>query len=159
MLSSDTGTELAILDTQTASKLSALGNISTVRFAAIVQSNILTKRQKRSNPGLQVFSLSINILGVKSAADAVSRQLSKLSAYLQHPESLQIGIEYHNPQFLTFGDENINMNELIGMGNNYHWNSKNKISEEIGNIFESLGNVTVGKSSLPFEGLTSILKR
>ncbi|KAI1775100.1 SNF2 family N-terminal domain-containing protein [Hypoxylon cercidicola] len=159
MLYSDIGTEFAVLDTRTGSQLNALRNTSMVRFEAIVQSSTFTKRQKRGQSKSQTFSLSVNLLGMKSTAKAVGCQLSELSAYLQHPRSLQPGIEYLNPQFLTFADENVNMNELIGIGNKCHWNSTNKISEEIGNIFESLGNVTVEENSVSLEGLISALKK
>ncbi|KAI5861653.1 SNF2 family N-terminal domain-containing protein [Durotheca rogersii] len=139
--------------------LSVLGETPGVCFEAVIPSNIFAKRQQRAKRGPQRFSLSINIFGSREAADDVALRLSKASAYLQHPQSLRAGVEYRNPQFLTFG-EDLNMRDLVGIGNEPSWVLNTKISEEVERILESLTHTDVGtgeKLQLPSE-LTSTLK-
>ncbi|KAI0161065.1 hypothetical protein GGR52DRAFT_586385 [Hypoxylon sp. FL1284] len=154
----DTNTEFAVLDTRTTSTLIALRSFPIVRFEAIVQSRYFVKRQRRASASLTNFPLSINVFGAKSDSDVVGLQLSKLSAYLQHPESLPPNIEYFNPQFLSFAGENISMNELVGTANDCYLDIRSRISDEVGSIFESLGKVTVEDTSLSLEGLRSRLE-
>ncbi|KAI0599782.1 SNF2 family N-terminal domain-containing protein [Biscogniauxia sp. FL1348] len=159
LLYSETGAEFAVLDIRTASKLNALKGMQMVRFEAVVRSSIFAKRQRGGKQGSQSFPVSINIFGSKSTADDVASRLSKLSAYLQHPEWLHTEAEYHNPQFLPLADRNLKMNDLIGLGSESPWNLKIKISEEIGSILESLTHVAAEDKIEYVAGLTSTLKR
>jgi len=53
-------------------------------------------------------------------------RLSNVSAYLQHPKSLDADSEYHNLRFLTFADENLNVGDVIGIKNDSLWDSENQ---------------------------------
>ncbi|KAI2770756.1 SNF2 family N-terminal domain-containing protein [Daldinia loculata] len=157
-LYSETGAEVGILDTRTSSSLDALKDYPRARFEAVFSAQAFTKRRHKGKPGSQLFAVSINIFGLKSAASDAANRLSNASAFLQHPQSLHEGAVYNNPQFLTF-DENLNMNGFIGQGSGNMLNSKTKISEEISNILESLTDVTTEEDLEPPIGLTSKLKR
>ncbi|KAI0444887.1 SNF2 family N-terminal domain-containing protein [Xylaria telfairii] len=154
------GGEFAILDTRTTSRLSALSGTPMLRFEAVVESSIFSKRKRGSKKGPRIFPLSINIFGPKSAADGVAYALSKVSAFLQHPQSLHEEGEYHNPQLLTFGNDESNMRHLVGSGNNSTYAANLKILGEVERILDSLPHANVGAAQqleLP-AGLTSELK-
>ncbi|KAI0907155.1 SNF2 family N-terminal domain-containing protein [Ustulina deusta] len=160
VLCSENGDEFAVLDTRTASRLSALSETPMLRFEAVVRSSVFLKRQRISKQVSQSFQLSINIFGSMSTADDVAYQLSKVSAYLQHPESLHSEVEYHNPQFLTFANEEFNMRDFVGTVNNSPCVlDTTSISEEVGRILESLAYTDVATEKLEFPtGLTAELK-
>ncbi|KAI0847485.1 SNF2 family N-terminal domain-containing protein, partial [Daldinia vernicosa] len=158
VICSEAGTELGILDTRTSCRLDALKDYPTVRFEAVAPAQVFTKRRHKGKSGLRSFPVSINILGLKLNASDAAYRLSKLSAFLQHPQSLDKEALYDNPQFLTFHDENLNMSTFIGVGNSSGLNSKTKISEEINNILESLTYVTTDEDSESPVGLVSKLK-
>ncbi|KAI2462808.1 SNF2 family N-terminal domain-containing protein [Annulohypoxylon bovei var. microspora] len=152
--------DFAYLDTRTVSKLNTLRGVPTVRFEAVIQSSVFTKRQRGSKLGPQLFPVSINIFGSKSAADDAASRLSNCSICLQHPKSLYAEVEYHNPQFLTFDDdENLNMSGFIGMENDSPWALKINISEVIGSILESLTEVATEEILELPTALTSTLKK
>ncbi|KAI1752665.1 SNF2 family N-terminal domain-containing protein [Xylaria castorea] len=90
-----------------------------LRFEAVVESSIFSKRQRGANQRPRIYPLSINIFGSISIADDVACGLSKVSAFLQHPQSLHAEIEYHNPQLLTFANDDPNMRGLVGIGNDF----------------------------------------
>ncbi|KAI0530449.1 SNF2 family N-terminal domain-containing protein [Xylaria digitata] len=141
--------------------MSAVRETPMLRFEAVVESNIFPKRQRRAKNVPRSFPLTINIFGSKLAADCVASQLSQVSAYLQHPRSpLHAGLVYHNPQFLPFSNEGWNMGDLIGTGNGPTWAPKNKVSEEVGRILESLAHTDIAadKEMELHVGLISKLK-
>ncbi|KAF3058712.1 putative SWI/SNF-related matrix-associated actin-dependent regulator of chromatin subfamily A member 3-like 2 [Daldinia childiae] len=157
-LYSEAGTEFGILDTRTSSSLDALKDYPKARFEAVFLAQAFTKRRHKGKPGSQLFPVSINIFGLKSTANEAAYRLSKASAFLQHPQSLNKEAIYNNPQFLTF-DENLNMSIFIGQGSGNMLNSKTKISEEINDILESLTYVAADEDLEPPVGLSSKLKR
>ncbi|KAI1467939.1 SNF2 family N-terminal domain-containing protein [Daldinia caldariorum] len=159
VLLSQDGTEFGILDTRSSLSLKSLDNYQMIRFEAVVSASYFTKRRRKGSSGPSLYPLSINIFGLKPTATDVAYSLSKASAYLQHPESLEKEAIYENPQFLTFSDENQSMNGLIGTGNRNVPNSQTNISGEINNILESLTNVNTDEDiGLP-TALHSKLKR
>lgn len=155
----DDGVESAVLDNQTIDNLNGLKVGSTVRFEAVVQSSVFTKRQRGRNRLPQLFALSINVYGTNSSADGISSQIAKLSIYLQHPRSLYAEVEYRNPQYLIFNNEDIDMRQLIGIGSDSPQISQMKISKEVENILESLTGVNFTGEKFEVPGtLTSKLK-
>lgn len=161
LLLSEDDDEFAVLDTQTASRLSAVSEIPMLRFEAVVRSDVFFKRQRRAKHTSRTFPLSINIFGSKAAADDAASRLSQASAYLQHPQSeLKLGIVYHNPQFLPFPEEDWNMRQLIGTGNTSPRLPDRNISEVVGRILESLAHINIAANEeLELHvGLTSQLK-
>ncbi|KAI0976950.1 SNF2 family N-terminal domain-containing protein [Xylaria arbuscula] len=161
MLISTNGCEFAVIDNRTVSRLRAVSEMPMLRFEAVVQSNVLVKRQRRAKHQPRTFPLSINIFGLRLVADDIASRLSAVSAYLQHPRSsLHAGVIYHNPQLLTFLDEDQDMSALVGTGNGSSWELNTRISDEVGIILESLAHADIAadrKLELPV-GLTSKLK-
>ncbi|KAG6353569.1 hypothetical protein INS49_005531 [Diaporthe citri] len=92
-------------------KLVVLRQISGVRCEAVVPNRTILKRKAKSS---SPFQLSINIFGPRNAAEDVSGALSKVHAFLQHPQTLHDGVEYHNPDMVVFPGQNTTMNHLIG---------------------------------------------
>ncbi|OTB05739.1 hypothetical protein M426DRAFT_259935 [Hypoxylon sp. CI-4A] len=158
-LCSDSHEDFAVLDIGTIFKLDALKNIPGVRFEAVAQSNHFTKRLRGKKHGPQSFHVSINVFGSKSVADDVASHLLKVSAYLQHPEFLQSEIEYYNPQFLRFDDDRLDMKDLIKTEAKSPWDIRIMISEEIGNILDSLTGIEVHEDLILPAGLTTALKK
>ncbi|KAI1477417.1 SNF2 family N-terminal domain-containing protein [Daldinia eschscholtzii] len=158
-LSSEDGTEFGVLDIRSSSSLNSLDDYRMIRFEAVISASLFTKRQRKEKSGSQLFPLSINIFGWKSTAIGVAYNLSKVSAYLQHPESLDKEAKYENPQCLAFSDGDENMNNLIGTGNGNKPNLQAKISKEINSILESLTYVNTEENIGSPIGLSSKLKR
>ncbi|KAI0414745.1 SNF2 family N-terminal domain-containing protein [Xylaria grammica] len=156
VLRSENDDDFAVLDTRTAFSLHAISGTPMLRFEAIVQSSSFTKRQRRARKSSHTFPLSINIFGSRSAADDVADQLSKVSAYLQHPQSLKTNVKYHNPQLLTFVGEESDTGKFVGMANNSLAALNNKVSEEVGRILESLTHTNIAHQE---DGVRFILQR
>ncbi|KAI8951872.1 SNF2 family N-terminal domain-containing protein [Xylaria longipes] len=156
----ESGSEFAVLDTRTTSRLSALSETPMLRFEAVVESSIFSKRQRGGKPRPRIFPLSVNIFGSMTTADDVACRLSKVSTFLQHPQSLHEEVEYHNPQLLTFANDDSNMRDLVGIGNNSIWALNINVVGEVGRILESLTHtdiVSEQELELPI-GLLSKLK-
>ncbi|KAI0188849.1 SNF2 family N-terminal domain-containing protein [Astrocystis sublimbata] len=161
VLYSDHGEGFAILDTRTTSHLGTLSDIPLLRLEAIIESNIFSKRLRGRKQNLETFALSINIFGSRTSADSVADRLSKVSAFLQHPYSLDAGIEYYNPQLLIFADDALDMRDLVGIGNFHLQTLQTNIIGEVGRILESLtheDDVSGQELELPI-GLLSQLKK
>ncbi|RYC57351.1 hypothetical protein CHU98_g8859 [Xylaria longipes] len=139
----ESGSEFAVLDTRTTSRLSALSETPMLRFEAVVESSIFSKRQRGGKPRPRIFPLSVNIFGSMTTADDVACRLSKVSTFLQHPQSLHEEVEYHNPQLLTFANDDSNMRDLVGIGNNSIWALNINVVGEVGRILESLTHTDI----------------
>ncbi|OTB16744.1 hypothetical protein K445DRAFT_317035 [Daldinia sp. EC12] len=159
VLFTEDGAEFGILDIRSSSSLNSLEDYRMIRFEAVISVSYFAKRRRKETSSPQLFPLSINIFGLKSTATRVAYSLSKVSAYLQHPELLDKEAKYENPQCLTLSGRDENMNGLVDISNGNGPNSKTKISEEINGILESLTYVNTEESiGLP-TGLSSKLKR
>ncbi|KAI0857459.1 SNF2 family N-terminal domain-containing protein [Xylaria cubensis] len=139
----ESGSEFAVLDTQTASRLSALSGTPMLRFEAVIESSTFSKRQRGAKQRQRTFPLSVNILGSKSVAEDVACRLSKVSAFLQHPHSLCVEVEYCNPQLLAFANDDSNMRDLVGIGNHYLQTLNSNIIGEVGRILDSLTHTNI----------------
>lgn len=158
VLESSNGLELASLDTRSITQLAALEALPFVRFEAVIDTGTISKRRKGSRRKPEPLNLSINVFGPKSTADDVGRRLSKVSAFLQHPKIVPLGIEYYNPQFLVFPEEDTDMKDFIGITNTPAWAQRIKISDEVGDIMDSLVDVVTDSEWQPPTGLVSLLK-
>ncbi|KAH6873890.1 SNF2 family N-terminal domain-containing protein [Thelonectria olida] len=159
ILESSHGIELALLDVSSSTKLVALQGIPFVRSEAVVDASTVSKRRIKSKRRREPLHLSINIFGPMSSADDVGTRLSKVSAFLQHPKTVPQGVEYHNPQFLIFPEDDTNMNDFIGITNASAWAQKIKISDEVGEIMDSLDDIATESEWQPPTGLVSLLKK
>lgn len=77
------------MDVQTASKLQTLSNVSGTRSEAVVETRTMIKRRSKS---ATPFKVSINICSPGGVAEEVSSTLSKVKAFLQHPQTLDARI-------------------------------------------------------------------
>lgn len=153
-LFSNQGVDFAVLDVQSASKLQALTHVPGTRSEAVVETRILMKRRSKSTTP---FHVSINIFGPGKGAEEVSLALSRVKAFLQHPQDLNPSIIYRNPDYLTFPGVNINMKDCIGIGTS-SWQAdhlKRDIEDILGSLGQVMDNVDIG----PIAGLKSTLKK
>lgn len=145
-------TQLAILDVQMTSKLVVLRQISGVKCEAVVPNRTILKRKAMSSAP---FQISINIFGPRKAADEVSVAFSKVNAFLQHPETLNVDVEYYNPDMLIFPGQNTAMNHLIGTSQLLI--EESKLCRDVRGILDSLSQVAEGDELGHLEGLVSAL--
>lgn len=153
-LFSDQGVSFAVLDVRTASKLQALIHVPGTRSEAVVETRVLMKRRSKSTTP---FDVSINLFGPDNVAEEVSLALSKVKAFLQHPQTLDANIEYRNPDFLTFPGVKVNMKDCVGIGTP-SWQAdhlKRDIENILGSLGQAMDNVDIG----PIAGLRSTLKK
>lgn len=147
--------QLADLDVHTASKLMGTRQIPGTRYEAVVERRSTTKRPVKA---LSPFRLSVNILGPRKAAEEVSHALSKVNAFLQHPQALGVNIDYYNPDMLVFGGQESTMKHLVGT---YTPSSceETRLSRDVQAILESLSVVADGVQLGRIEGLVSALTK
>lgn len=155
-LCSDDGVKFAVLDLQTATRLQSLNRIAGTRFEAVVELRNFNKRKIQNK---SPFSLTVNILGPRDAADKVSLTLSQIDVFLQHPQALDSSVDYFNPDMLVFpGDETI-MRKYIGIGTP-SWKHEHLV-QDIEKILGSLGQgaASEGDELHPLDGLKSALTK
>lgn len=149
--------KIAILDVQTTSKLVALRHIPGVRYEALVENRAASKRKSRPPP----FEVSVNIFGPRSSSVEISRALSQVHAFLQHPHALNPDVDYYNPDILCYPGQKNTMNEFIGASIPVHLDGKSKVFNHVESILESLSQATevfeMGQLSDAPNGLSSTL--
>lgn len=156
LLESRENESYAILDTHSTRKLAVLKELSSVKLEAITDAGNLLKRRNKKNRR-QTFSVFVNIFGPQDVASDAASRLSKASAFLQHPKSLEPGIIYSNPQFFRIPGMDEDMNKYIGLGDRLSSQRKVMISAEIHDILCSLTRVESFQAGLP-QGIQAILK-
>lgn len=141
-------TAFAIADQVTQDTLAALRQVPSVRFEAVLGTVVLSKRKKgltRKSPVLE--DISINVFGPQDSVveNEVAKRLSKVSGFLQHPKDLNSDIKYRNPQFFVVPGEEINFNDLIGVGEQSleTANLRARVRGEVDSILESLNVASV----------------
>lgn len=143
--------EFAVLDTRSTRKLTAIGDVTSIRFEAAIEAEKLKKRKKDTKVNPTPFEVTINIYGLGSVADDVQSKLSAASAFLQHPKTLLKGKIYRNPQILEFAEGQIDMQCFVGITNDPPSTRRARISDEINNIFGSLEDGACPDMELEFE--------
>ncbi|KAL8365396.1 hypothetical protein RB595_004276 [Gaeumannomyces hyphopodioides] len=127
------GVRLGMLDIVTGRLLKALDGIDGILFQAVIRS---VDVQAKTNG---ILPVSINILGPESRTDLVGDRLASLNAYLQHPYTLDSGVEYLNPHFFQKKREYIT--HLVGAVED---SPEKMLSDEIEDVMASLsaGNLS-----------------
>ncbi|SPJ80180.1 uncharacterized protein FTOL_08572 [Fusarium torulosum] len=146
----------AILDTHSTRKLAVLSDLCSVKLEAITNTSNLSKRRSKKKR-CQTFSVFINIFGPHDVASDAASRLSKASAFLQHPKSLEPGIIYSNPQFFRVPGMDKDMNKYVGLGDRLSNQRKAMISAAIHDILCSLTRVESFQAGLP-QGIQATLK-
>jgi hypothetical protein len=159
VLDSSSGSQFAVLDNNTTSRLAVLADLAAVRLEAVVDFAEMAKRRKKRKTNFGIFSVSINLLGPGSLSTEVATRLGTVSGYLQHPKTVAEGIEYQNPQFLRFQDDNSQMQNLVGIVGNLHLARRARVADELDRILESLAEASSDYELPPCDGLMTPLKR
>ncbi|CAI0652968.1 unnamed protein product [Colletotrichum noveboracense] len=128
----------AELDTQSHKQLQTIYDVHSVRFKAVAEEAAVSKRKRAIAASPKPIDVSINVYGLRSVADEVGTRLSASSIFLQHPKALPLEIEYNNPQFLEFSEDEADMKALVGITNDSPSAQRAKMSEEISNILDCL---------------------
>ncbi|KAF4980976.1 hypothetical protein FZEAL_3133 [Fusarium zealandicum] len=157
VLQNNASEEFAVLDTRTIDKLAALEGLPSIYFEALCPVSEFSKRRSKGQRQGRSFPVSINVFGPQDAAGEVGARLSRVSGLLQHPKTLHESIQYDNPQYLRFPNEDLDMKDFIGFGGKPSEDKQTKVSAEINDILNSLTTVKADSFSLP-DGLLSSLK-
>ena len=93
------GKAFALLDSDSANLAEELGTLGSLRFQAVFQPQTsLQKRVSRSKK--TIIEIAVNIYGLPNLAEVVGTSLTRQGHFLQHPDVIDPGIKYENPQFL-----------------------------------------------------------
>ena len=121
---SSTGQPFAVLDVRSGSMLRDIANMSTARFQVTFTSSLAAQEVPKKVPRQTATSpveVLVNIYARGSQCKAIDRLLQKTDTFLQHPEAVDDGIDYVNPQyFMPFGSVP-NMNHKINANNASPW--------------------------------------
>ena len=137
------GKNFAILDSHITRILHNIQDIGPVRLQAIIQhgptdnsaiKNVGSTIQKR------VIEVSINLYGIPSLAKTMGDALSKERKFLQHPDAVDSGISYVNPQYFCPPGESGNLDHMVGTGRG-NPSSMQSIYSEVDKIMDSLDKV------------------
>ena len=134
------GKSFAILDSHITRILHEVQDVGPVRLQAIIQhgptdnyaiENIGSTTQKR------VIEISINLYGILSLAKTMGDALSKERKFLQHPDAVDSGVSYVNPQYFCPPGESGNLDHMVGTGRGKP-SSMQSIDSEVDRIMDSL---------------------
>ena len=96
--------EIGVLDKKMATVLRLLKTVSGSISYSVFPSNEGDVDQKERRSG-DTVSLEININGPLHSLKRIGEVLSGAGMFLQEPTSLEHGVLYRNPHFLSWGDE------------------------------------------------------
>ncbi|RBA19767.1 hypothetical protein FPRO05_09067 [Fusarium proliferatum] len=163
-LSGDVETNLkqrSVLDCNTAAILMAITERSRdISFTVVLGLDVLRGKRNKTGKGMPV-TISVNIYGPRSSMNEVDEALSEIGTYrtyLQHPEFLEPGIPYINPQFFYETSEKTDLRHLVGSGSQDS-DIKSKISQEVEEVMKSLdgGSESITASMSGLNDLQPIL--
>ena len=128
-----------MIDKNTTGTLQAVQEVGNVRFQAIILDSAGNRPEpavatKGRNP---ILEASINLYGEPSLAKKVGRLLTERRQFLQHPDSVDVGISYENPHYFMAPGITTDLSESIGRLCSAQ-KSADMVSLEIGKILESL---------------------
>ncbi|KAF5691973.1 hypothetical protein FCIRC_159 [Fusarium circinatum] len=144
----------SVLDCETAAILTTIAErCRDISFAVVLGVDVLRGKRNRTGKGMPVVA-SVNIYGPRNSMNDVDEALSEIGThrtYLQHPEFLEPGIPYVNPQFFYATSEKTDLRHLVDSGSQDS-DIKSKISEEVEEVMKSLDggseNITATMSGL-----------
>ncbi|PYH65798.1 DEAD/DEAH box helicase [Aspergillus vadensis CBS 113365] len=134
--------QFAVLDTVTAAALDGLEGLENIIFQAVPQPLI----GNQPSTG-ETINVSINIYGPMRHYREVGSRLSKLKYNLQHPDAIDSGVRYDNPQYFKRSFTHLDMHQFIRPV--YHVKrSLQSVSSEVERLLDTLDAV-VPESDIP----------
>ncbi|KAL9609137.1 MAG: hypothetical protein Q9167_006081, partial [Letrouitia subvulpina] len=113
-----------------------------IRFQAVirpkVESRPIAPAMKTAQKG--IVEISINLYGTSTMAKAISDALSRERKFLQHPDVVDPGVDYVNPQYFMPPGESGVLNNMVG-ARDWKSSSVHTISLEVDRIMDSLSEV------------------
>ncbi|KAK6080211.1 SNF2 family domain-containing protein [Seiridium cupressi] len=103
IVSSINGLSVGFMNRKTASDFMSCSFLEQLRLEVHVNKSALDGIIAQYEAGTSgvCFVIDINIFGSESLGQTVGEQLSRYRLFLQHPDHLQEGIKYQNPQYLA----------------------------------------------------------
>ncbi|KAK6062399.1 DNA repair and recombination protein rad5c [Seiridium cupressi] len=103
IVSSINGLSVGFMNRKTASDFMSCSFLEQLRLEIHVNKSALDGIIAQYEAGTSgvCFVIDINIFGSESLGQTVGEQLSRYRLFLQHPDHLQEGIKYQNPQYLA----------------------------------------------------------
>ncbi|KAM0813694.1 hypothetical protein AB5N19_13693 [Seiridium cardinale] len=103
VVSSINGLSVGFMNRKTASDFMSCSFLEQLRLEVHVNKSVLDGIIAQYEAGTSgvFFVIDINIFGSESLGQTVGEQLSRSRLFLQHPDHLQEGIRYQNPQYLA----------------------------------------------------------
>ena len=141
-LQSSGGISFAILDSSTSHVLKMLGQTAKARSQAAYTSHMEGSSSTASRPpkSKAFVDISVNIYVAPLHAKAIGDVLSKERRFLQHPDIIDAGIDYVNPQYLVFPGQPSQLNDKVGMARK-RAPSAQALASEVEDILNSLDEV------------------
>ena len=137
-LRSSSGKDFALLDISSANVLEAAQSLGPLRFQAIIQSDLKEMAQATvsSKSRGNIVDISINIYGPSGIAQDTGALLTQEGQFLQHPDAIDPGYKYMNPQYFETS-ETMELNHLI-RSRQLGKVLKETVLPEVGKIMDSL---------------------
>ncbi|KAK9422049.1 hypothetical protein SUNI508_05057 [Seiridium unicorne] len=103
IVSSINGLSVGFMNRKTASDFMSCSFLEQLRLEVHINKSALDGIIAQYEAGTSgvCFVVDINIFGSESLGQTVGEQLSRYRLFLQHPDHLQEGIKYQNPQYLA----------------------------------------------------------
>ena len=134
--------DFAVIDIYTTRTLKAVQNLGDVRFQAVLDGNAIDR--PGTTPGTvtkrNMVKVSINLYGAHTLAKKVGVSLTQAKQFLQHPDVVDPGVGYDNPQYFKTPGQTIDLENCIKPCHDGR-TSKEAISSEVGKIMDSLSAV------------------
>lgn len=135
--------DFAILDSHTTRILQKLLYVGPLRFQLMIINN---KAESTTVSSINKITqkrhvkVSVNVYRTRNLSTDVDQILSREHIFLQHPDVIDAGVKYVNPQYFYQPGELKNLDHNVGLGDQSP-TSMQSISFEVNNILESLDEV------------------
>ena len=159
-LQSPSGADFAVLDIAATRTLRLLQSVGRVRFQAVFQCNVINGPAMTGSTGVKrnTTGVSINIYGIHNLANKVGSTLTREQQFLQHPDVVDPGINYDNPQYFKMPGLTLDLNQSV-KPRHPGQKSKEAISSEVNKVMDSLDVVDSDLDTPDISGiLTSLLR-
>ncbi|ETS80319.1 hypothetical protein PFICI_07848 [Pestalotiopsis fici W106-1] len=106
--------DIGVLNMTDSMALIPLLSFQGIVITAIITSKSMSLVSKKSGPKTFTADISINVTGPEALFTAIGETLTTRKQFLQHPEYLQKGLKYMNPQYFYRGNQPSDLRSLVG---------------------------------------------
>ncbi|KAL9083727.1 MAG: hypothetical protein Q9165_008393 [Trypethelium subeluteriae] len=116
------------------------------------------KKRKFAMERNHAADVSINVYGSYDSMRSVGSALARFGKALQHPDSIDPGIDYQNPHFFQIPGQEMNLNSFVKPIDTLQ-EMKARVSSEIGEIIDSLDTMDFEYEMPSSQGILTPLLR